>query len=75
MSDMNDFELEDFIMDNEINWNSAGFKLSTGIMRNREAWRDWKKTRTNPDYAVYIERVAVINEKNRLYEEFKKSQY
>ena len=74
MNDMNEFELEDFIMDNDIHWNSAGFKLSTGIMRNREAWRDWKKTRTNPDYAVYIERVSVMNEKKRLYEEFKKSQ-
>ena len=70
---MNEFEVEDFIMTNELNWNSKGAKLSTGIMKNREIWQQWKKTRTNPDYGVYIERVVVMNNKNNEFEEYKKS--
>jgi hypothetical protein len=68
---MTELEVEDFIMCNELNWNPAGFKKSTGIMRSPEVWRDWKKTRENPDYAVYIERTVVMNNKDKEFEKFK----
>ena len=58
---MDELEVEDFIMTNEINWNPAGFKKSTGIMRVSKVWLTWKKTRQNPKYAEYIKRTVEMN--------------
>jgi len=68
---MNALEAEDHIMTNELNWNLAGNKFSTGIMRDRSCWRTWKKTKETPKYKAFIEETVRMNNPDGLFYKMK----
>jgi hypothetical protein len=57
--------VQDFIMTNELHWNSRGHKFSLGDMRSRECWQEWKRLREgNTEYSSFIRDMVRMNVEN-----------